>query len=305
MIDFLQRYRRVLLLILFYGVVSKLANTLLLTIVSGWVLFMNPDGAILSDTINEVASQFVFIAAASGALLVALTVWLGDKALYANRPFWNTPNRPFWQLERGTKLELARGLGTGLLVAVVLTGALTAANHIGYLGLFLTSTVGTPTFPLFFSDLIALITFLVCEEYIFRHRILPDLLRFRGPHNAVWITTLLYIGIKYLQFPLTNIDVLNITLLNLSLGYFYLKAGKPHRGLALLSALFGMLHSISGLPLWGQLSPSLFLFKHSNKASDLLTGGLAGPMGSLGMTSVLVIIFIGAYFSWRSDNPVI
>ncbi len=305
MLQFLQNHRRILLLIIFYAAVSKLAHTLLFTIVSGWVLLTSHGGEHVSDTINEVASQFIFVAAAGGALLVSLSVWLGDKALYVHRPFWNAAGRPVWQLERSAKLEFTRGLMTGTLIAVVLLSALTAAGHVNYLGVFLTSTVGTPTFPLFFSDLISLITFVACEEYIFRHRMLPDLLRSLGPHAAVLITTLFYLAIKYMQFPLTGIDIINIVLVNFTLGYFYLKSEKPHRGLALWASLTAALHSIAGLPLWGQTSPSLFLFKHSTKASDLLTGGISGPMASVGMTCILVIIFFGAYFSWRSDNPVI
>ncbi len=302
--EFFFRYRSILLIFVAYAAASKVAHTLLYTLVSSWVLMTSQDQGSFSDLVNEIASQFVFVAYAAAALLLALTVWLGDKALYSHRPFWNLQSRAAWQLDRNTKSEFGNGLGSGFLLAVALLVILLAGSYVNYLGVFLTSTVGTPVFPLFFSDLVALVVFVVCEEFLFRHKILPRILEFRGPHEAAWISSLLYVGLKHFQFQLTLLDWVNLMLLNLTLGYYYLKSGKAHRGLGLSAALYGTLHALGGLPLWNQVSPSLFLFKHNMKASDLMSGGAAGPMASLAMTLFLLIALVTGYRRWRRDNPV-
>ncbi|NUM88128.1 MAG: hypothetical protein HUU37_02895 [Bdellovibrionales bacterium] len=299
--EFLLRYRSILLIFMAYAAASKVAHTLLYTLVSSWVLMTSQDQTGFSDLVNEIASQFVFAAYAAAALLLALAIWLGDKALYSHRPFWNT--RAPWRLDRQTKSEFGGGFGSGFLIAAVLLAILLAGGYISYLGLFLTSTVGTPVFPLFFSDLVALMVFVVCEEFLFRHKILPRLLEFRGSHAAVWGTAFLYVGLKQFQFQLVALDFLNLMLLNLTLGYYYLKSGKAHRGLGLAAALFGTLHAVAGMPLWSQTSPSLFLFKHNLRASDLMSGGAAGPMASLGMTLFLFLALATGYRRWRRDNP--
>ncbi|WP_305809356.1 hypothetical protein, partial [Staphylococcus epidermidis] len=146
------------------------------TIVAYMVSLSTKTGPEFSNTVNEISSQYILFARALGALVLSATLWQADRALYRQIPFWNEAHRPFWQLDRIRKEQLFRGLSSGLLAALVFIVFFTAAGQISYLGIYITSTMGTPIFPLFFLDLASLATLLVCEEYLFRHKILRTLL---------------------------------------------------------------------------------------------------------------------------------
>jgi hypothetical protein len=289
---------------IFYALSSQLAHTLLNTIVSYIVSLSEKTGTDFSNTVNEIADQYLVLSFALGALLLTLTIWQADRALYRNVPFWNDSRKGFWpwNLDRGRKEELLRGLSSGLIAAVVYLLFFSLAGWFGYLGVYITSTIGTPIFPLFFTDLAALITLLVCEEYIFRHRILRSLLVVLPAGSAVALTTAMHLLLRHWQFHLEAIDYLNLTCLNLMLGYFYVKSGKPHRGLGFLVAMLCLIHNIGGLPLWGYESPSFFLFKAVPRTSALITGGPAGPLAGLGIFGILAIIALGSYVTWKRET---
>lgn len=296
-------FRLVLPLMLFYIVVSEVAQTLLFTIVTYFVTATGKSGVEFGNTVNEIADQYRLFSYALGTLLATLTLWLGDKALYRHRPFWNDPHKPFWQLDRFAKEELLRGASSGFLAAFVYLVIFTVSRQVSFLGTLITSSVGTPVFPLFFLDLVSLVVLVVCDEFLFRHKILRGLLTLMPPNAAVLLTSCFYILAKHLQFTLAPLDYLNLICLNAALGFFYLKAGKCHRGLGFLVLLFGTLHPLAGLPLWAQESPSFFLFKESHRATQLLSGGATGPMGGLGLFSILLFFTIGGHYMWkRSDK---
>jgi membrane protease YdiL (CAAX protease family) len=298
----LRRYRFLLLFPIIYALVCKIVNTLLFTIVSSLVLVKGKVGLDFSNTVNEVAGQYIFLAYAVGAAFVTITLWLGDRALYQHQVFWNDNHRSFWQLERRAKEEFLRGLSSGLSVAFIYILVFAIAGAIIYLGTYITSAIGTPVFPLFFMDLLSLIVFIFCEEFLFRHKLLRKIHERMSPMRAVLLTSGIYIALKYVQFQLVPLDYINLLLLNITLGFFYLKSGRAHRGLGFLSALYGALHSFAGLPLWTHSSPSFFLFKENTKMISSLSGGSAGPLSSLGLTSILLVFAIGAYISWKKSN---
>ena len=289
--------KTVFLLLFSYFLVCKLAETLLFTIVTYVVTTMGKSGMEFTNTVNEIASQYLLLSFAMGSTLVCATSYLGDKALYRNQPFWNDRNKGILHLDRLAKREFFRGLTGGLLVALVLLSIFITSGQVSYLGIYITSTFGTPIFPLFFTDLISLITFVVAEEYIFRHKVLRLLIERFGSWRANILTSGIYTLWKYFQFSLTALDAFNIFLLSLALGYFFLSSGKTHRNIGFLIALLGILHPIAGLSLWSHSSPSFFLLKVSSRASELLSGGNAGPMAGLGMTSLLLLVAIGARLS--------
>lgn len=288
---------------LFYGLASQLAHTLLNTIVSYIVSLSDKIGTDFSNTVNEIADQYLVLSYCLGALLLTLTIWQADRALYRTVPFWNDSRKGFWpwNLDRGRKEELLRGLSSGLIAATMYLLFFSLAGWFGYLGVYITSTIGTPIFPLFFTDVIALVTLLVCEEYIFRHRILRSLLVPLPAGSAIALTTALHILVRHWQFHLEAVDYLNLACLNLMLGYFYVKSGTPHRGLGFSVSLLCLLHNLGGLPLWGYESPSIFLFKAVPRASAWITGGPAGPLAGLGLFGILAIIALGSYLTWKRD----
>lgn len=285
-----------------YIVLSQLSHTFLDTVVAYMVSLSTKTGPDFSNTVNEISSQYILSARALGALVLTLTIWQADRALYRQLPFWNESHRTLWQLDRVRKEELLRGLSSGLLAALVFLVFFTAAGQISYLGVYITSTMGTPIFPLFFLDVAALATLLICEEFLFRHKILRALLGAMPPSGAIVITSVLHTFVRHLQFQLTTFDYVNLFCLNLALGYFFLKSGKCQRGLGFLLALLCTLHNVAGLLLWGNESPSFFLFKASPHASPLLSGGNFGPLGGAGLFGILLLFAFGSYLTWKREN---
>jgi len=286
---------------LLYILVSQLALTLLNTIVSYIVSLSQKTGTDFSNTVNEIADQYLVLSLSLGALLLSLTLWQADRALYRQLTFWNDLHKPAWQLDRSRKEELMRGLSSGLLAALVYLVFFTISGQVGYLGIYITSTIGTPIFPLFFMDIAALVILLVCEEFLFRHKILRGLLAVLPASAAIVLTTSLHLLARHWQFHLEPLDYINLACLNLVLGYFYVKSGKCHRGLGFLIAFLCLLHNVGGLPLWGYESPSFFLFKAAPRASALVTGGASGPLGGLGVFGILAIFALGSFLTWKRE----
>jgi membrane protease YdiL (CAAX protease family) len=287
------------MILTFYLGATLIAHTLLYTIVAYLVAAADKTGTDFGNTVNEIAGQYYLFSFALAALLMMITTWKGDRALYRHDPFWNSPHKPAWQLDRHTKEELLRGISSGVIAAVVYFFLFTVSGQGGFLGVYITSTFGTPVFPLFFLDLISLCVLVFCEEYVFRHKILRLLLIRLGPGTAIAITAAAYLLVKNLQFELTGFDLLNLGLLNLALGYFFLKSGKPHRGIGFALLLLTALHTIGGLPLWGQESPSFFLFKSTHRSHEILFGGGLGPFSGLALSSILFVFALGSAFSWK------
>ncbi len=285
-----------------YVILSQLSHTLLDTIVAYMVSLSSKTGPEFSNTVNEISSQYVFFARAIGALLLTLTLLQADRALYRHLPFWNDGHRRFWQLDRIRKEELFRGLSSGLLAALVFLVFFTAAGHISYLGVYITSTMGTPIFPLFFLDLASLATLLICEEYLFRHRILRTLLQELSPNSAIVLSSVLHTLVRHFQFQLVLFDYVNLFCLNMALGYFFVKSGKCQRGLGFLLALLCVLHNFAGLLLWGNESPSFFLFKAAPKSAPILSGGINGPLGGAGIFGILILFAFGSYLTWKREK---
>ncbi len=297
----LLKLRPMALTFLFYVLLSQLAQTLLYTIVTYIVSLSNKIGPDFSNSVNEISGQYLLFSIALGALLLTLTIWQADRALYRNVPFWNNPHRPVWQMDRVRKDELMRGLSNGGLAALVYLIFFSILGQLGYLGVYITSAIGTPIFPLFFMDIIALATLLLCEEFLFRHKILRGLLSQMPPSAAIMLTGALHILVRNWQFQLEAFDYVNLACLNLVLGYFYVKTGRCQRGLGFLLALLCMLHNFGGLPLWGFESPSVFLFKAVPRASQWITGGASGPMGGMGLFVILFLFTCGSFWKWRGE----
>jgi hypothetical protein len=302
LINFWQRFHRPLSYVLIYALACKAFHTLLYTAVTSFVLAAGKSGLDLSNVVNEIASQFTLIAYAGAAVVVSLTNVWADQALQRRLPFWNALSKPAWQLERSSKIELYRGASSGFFAIFILLLIMLVARQINFLGLFITSTVGTPVFPLFIANTAALFCLIFAEEYIFRFKILNSLCLTLQPVHAIALHSVAYIFVKYVQFDLMFMDMINLFLLNMCLGFFQIKSGKMHRGLGFLIVLFGFTHTLAGLPLWQHISPSVFLFKHSTRNSVYLTGGDAGPMASFGVSGILLFLFISSYISWQRES---
>lgn len=299
MMHLLNRYKSYYLIPLFYLLLSKLAHTLLLTIVTSIVLMTGQSGQELSNSVNEISSQYVLTSYALAALLTAITIWLGDKALYSHEYFWAEERKKIWQLERKCRQELYRGMSSGTMAALLVIIILLSTGQINYLGVYITSTFGSPVFPIFLTNLFSIFLLLICDEFIFRHKLLQMFFRVLPEPFAIAATTALYVLLKWIQFPLQSMDIVNLSLLSTILGFFYAKNRKAHRGLGFIISMTVLLHPIAGLPLWSQTSPSFFLLKHTAKSSDWMTGGNAGPMASIALCSMLLLFSVVSFKRWQ------
>lgn len=304
--SFWQRHRYLrpaFLVLLFYLLATQLAHTLLYTIVAYIVSAAEKKGTDFGNTVNEIAGQYHFFAYALAALLMTITTWRGDRALYRWDVFWNEPYKPVWQLDRNAKGELFGGVGSGLVAAGIFLALFYISGRGSFLGVYLTSTFGTPVFPLFFVDILALGTLIFCEEYIFRHKLLRLFAAELPPVAAITLSSAAYILVKWVQFDLTALDFLNLALFNFALGFFYLRVNKPHRGIGFALALSFLLHPLAGLPLWENESPSFFLFKTAARGDDHLFGGAAGPFAGWGLASILAVFAVRAAYGWLKRQP--
>jgi hypothetical protein len=299
----MKKYRATIGAVLFYLFVSKIVHTMLVTSITSFVLMTSKAGSDLPNTVNEIASQYVFFSYAIGALLVSTTLWFGNRALYYGSEFWNEGDKKFWQLSRETKGNLWRGAGSAALLVLLLLALFYIAEQVTFLGLFITSAIGTDVFPLFLLDFISLLVLVVCEEYFFRYRLLGRLSTQISQFNAALVSTVVYILVKWVQFDLTYVDISNLFLLQMAMCFYFLGSGSAHRSLSFLAVFYGILHPIAGLPLWNQIGPSFFLFKHNAaKSNAWLTGADAGPLAGFGMSGVLVLLLIGSLWSWREQR---
>jgi membrane protease YdiL (CAAX protease family) len=294
--------RGAIFLFIAYVLISQLSHTLLFTIIAYLVSLSSKTGTDFSNTVNEISSQYILFATALGASLLSVTIWQADRALYRHIPFWVDGQKKPWHLDRVRKEELWRGMSNGILASLLFLIFFTAAGQISYLGIYITSTMGTPIFPLFFLDLFSLATLLICEEYLFRHKILRALLLRLKPSHAIFITSILHVILRHIQFQLEFFDYVNLLILNLVVGYFFVKSGNIQRGLGFLGALLISLHHLAGLLLWGVESPSFFLFKASSKSSAIFSGGPSGPLGGIGFFLILLAFASGAYVSWKKEK---
>jgi hypothetical protein len=289
------------MIFLFYLIAVQAARTLLYTIVAYIASAAEKTGPDFGNTVNEIAGQYHFVSYAAAALLIMVTAWRADRALYSHQPFWNDSHKPLWHLSRITKEELIRGLSSGLIASAIYLFLFTLSGRGTFLGVYLTSTVGTPVFPLFFVDLVSLVVMLFCEEYIFRHKILQLLLGSFSPGFSICLTALLAVAVKFIQFDLNAMGIVNLLLMNLALGYFFLKYKKAHRGIGFVISLLVSLHCLAGLPLWDNESPSFFLFKAVGRTSEMLFGGHAGPFAGLALWSIFLVFVLGSLFSWKQE----
>lgn len=296
-----KNYRALLFLLGIYAGATQLAQTMLYTVVAYIVSAAEKTGTDFGNTVNEIAAQYHFFVYALAAAAVAFTTWKGDQALYRESVFWNEPHKPIWQLNRHTKSELLQGLASGCIVLAVFLFLFTLSRKGTFLGIYLTSTFRTPAFPLFFLDFASLAALVFCEEYIFRHRIFPLLLSECSENLAVIVNMAVAIFFKSLQFELTWMECLNLGLLNIALGYFYLRSGRAHKGIGFLLGFVCLSHSLTGLPLWENESPSFFLFKAVDRQQEILFGGALGPFGGLALTTILLVFAIGGKVGRRKD----
>lgn len=292
-----------LFLFLFYAGASQLAQTLLFTIVAYIVAAADKSGTEFGNTVNEIAVQYQFFTYSMAAIFTAFVLWKADRALYRMNFFWNEPHKPVWQLSRASKMELLRGCASGFIALFVYLALFLLSGKGTFLGIYLTSTLGTPAFPLFFLNFFCLGALLLLEEYLIRHKWISALGTTFSPITTAFLISFSSTIIKLIQFELTTIDLVNIFLLNLLLTFYTLRSQKCHRGVGFLLSLVWLIHCFAGLPLWENESPSFFIFKSLDRQHELLFGGANGPFAGLALFTVLLVFFVASFLNWEAGQP--
>lgn len=288
-------------LAILYFIVSKLCFILLFTIVTSLVLMQGRDQAQINQTINDISHQYVFIAFSVGAIFTLLMCWIRDRAFDRDTPFWQTSGN-FWHVENESFREFWRGCGTGLMIPLVALTLLQGSGQVRFYGTFITSDTRSPIFFLFLFNAIALAGMVLCEEYIFRHKILRTLVGRISPTISVIMTSLGYVLVKHLQFWLTPIDYITLFLVSFAASFYFLRSGRIFRGLGFIGSLYGAVHFLCGMNLWGHSTAGLFLFTDAKGSSPTITGGADGPLAGAALLSLLLIVAVSAYWSWLKEE---
>lgn len=294
-------FAKPILICVFYGIVAKLSLTLLLTVITTVALMAGHPKHELVNNINDIHNNYAFLASGAGAILALTILWLGDRALMLKNYFWNLPGRKVWQLSLMAKNELSRGAGTALLMSAFLVLVLWVSRQINFLGLFFDSNTTPMSYVTFLINIFGLIALSLGEEYIFRHKILSHLVQKIRAIPAIIITAACYIAVKRIQVDLSITDTINLLLLNLVLGLYFVNNGYTlYRSFSFVAMLYLVISPVTGLPLWQRTGPSFLLFRDVTTSSTLLTGGPAGPMNSLITTVLLLLLAVSQYMSWQS-----
>lgn len=299
--SFSQRIAGPIGIAIFYLLVSWFCFILLFTIVTSAVLMQQGESGQVNQVINDISVQYLFVAYAIGALFTLFVCWMGDRAFARQTPFWISSGW-FWELEPVSIREFWRGAGSGILLPAIAIALLTSAGQINFLGTFITSGTSSPIFFLFLLNALSLAVMVLCEEYIFRHKILGTLTTRISPLKSVIFTSIGYVAVKYYQFSLAPVDYVTLFLASASASFYFLRSGRIFRSLGFLGTLYGVIHFVCGLNLWGHSTAGLFLFTDAKSASALVTGGLDGPLAGTAMLSLMLITTIVAYLSWKKGN---
>lgn len=295
-----------LFLSVFYLAVSKFCFILLLTIVTSVVLMQGKDRSQMNQMINDISFQYMFVVYSVGAFFTLFVCWIGDRAFARDNPIWK-PMGKLWDIDLESRKEFWRGVGSGALVPLVVIVLLQVSGQLNFLGNYVLSDTQSPIFFLFLLNGLALAGMVLCEEYIFRHKMLGTLIGRISPTKSVFLSSIGYVIVKHFQFSLALMDYVSLFLLSLISSYFYLRTNRIFRGMGFLGTIYGVVHFICGLNQWGHNTPGFFLFTDSKTAAAVVTGGNDGPLAGAAMISVLALVALASYWAWhqsaKENNP--
>ena len=310
-----------------YAAWISVVKFLSLTFVSYFILSSATGEGSRFEEINEAMSSSeiaIFAISALGFIILG--------RVFTIRP--QTPTRPFDEPHVDSALirkqfipSFMHGavLGVGIALAFLISGVYR------YVGFFV--QVDNTALSLVSIVLrVASITVMVyCEEWIFRKRILGEIIRkrleqiyqqdkpkqigrFWHDSAAIAFTSVLYVGIKYLQFDLSWMQAVSIFLISCSLGYRSLplratKNGNEHSfvlAAGYWAALLIIFQPTLSLPVFGHEFSGLLMIRYqaavagmssgllqseSNYSDTIrfLTGGAGGPLASFAFQILIAL----------------
>lgn len=286
--------RRSISLLAGYLITIWLVNLFLLTIVSFFYMRSKASIPKIADFIMANRLPTCSVAAILFVLM-----------LQALRPLTKTKFEDIFKFESfhfsNSFHFMFHGLQGIILASVLIAGGL-VAGHFSWLGLFMRFdevVLSFATALIFSFGIFAMVTF---EEFLMRKVLEPQFRRFGGTIAIQSASCVIYVLIKYFQFDLTIIEMLNFVLLNLVF-YGIARNERSHISSAIFASTFLIaLHSIFSLPFLGQDIPGIFVLRAvegdsnamamSSHLGTFLSGGLRGPENSFILT-----ILLGVYIS--------
>ncbi len=299
--SFLRKLLHPFIITAVYILVSEFGFIALITVVTSLVVPQNPTQEQLNQ-INDTTGQYMYLIYALSALAIFLLGRAGDKALGRKHNFWPTSGKYIWSLGPEARSEILRGIGSGLLIPLIIISLLIFSGQLQYHGIFVLSDISSPIFLLFLTNVFSILTLVSCEEYIFRYKVLSGLQKSFRPITSVALTSIVYVIVKAFQFNLSPEDHVSLFLLNFSAGFYFLRTMRVFRGLTFLVTLYGMIHLVCGLPMLGQKGVGIFLIMDSTVAFRSVTGGGLGPLSGVAFISVLLLVAGTSGVLWQRNN---
>ncbi len=142
-----------------------------------------------------------------------------------------------------------------------------------------------------FCRVLLLVIFVYLEEFIFRRKILNRIKKDFSDFWAIFLTSLLYCGVKIYQFDLGVMSLMSLFLVSLYLGLRSLEDEDFSSGAGLFCGLLIVFQVLLSLPVLGHEFQGIVLVKYhfasvvslqgiSPEAARLISGGAGGPLSS-------------------------
>lgn len=211
------------------------------------------------------------------------------------------------------KTSFLPGALRGVALACGLVFALVLGHFYSPAGFFIQLDEAWIALGLLALKSIALFGMVYAEEFLFRKRLLDNLLERFSVRIAIFFCALLYTLLKSQQFDLGWTQSLSIFLVSILLSIRSLQRGDFVSGAGQWFALLWVFHVFFGLPILGIQQRGLFSLSYVGPTLDvnwevhferLLSGGLAGPLSSGLLVIVLIfqIVFLSLGRLRRSQN---
>lgn len=187
---------------------------------------------------------------------------------------------------------LVPNLAKGVALALAITSVTIVFGRYEYLGFLLHSE---DTFVVMLGvcvRAIALFLLVVCEEYLFRERVLPELRKGMPLLGAAILTSLAYTAFKAFQFRISGAEAVTFFLLSYVLCLRRVLTPRFVDGAGHFAGFLITLNAILGLPLFQSAFTGLFLIKTRGGADEFqtsLTGGDVGPLAGVSVQAILIL----------------
>jgi membrane protease YdiL (CAAX protease family) len=181
------------------------------------------------------------------------------------------------------------GFLRGVILASGITAAFLVSGHYRYWGFFIQPEEAPMAIAGVVIRILALTCLAYCEEFIFRNRIFNNLRKDVPDVYAIIITSVVFCGIKALQFELGIMHLITLFLISIAVSLRTIIDGDFARGAGFWAGLLVVFHPLLSLPIFGNEFQGVMLVKYQTTGFSLLSGGFSGPLSCLVLQLFLAI----------------